>query len=227
MESEWAGHLERERRRYEDGVARLPGIDGADERQRQLTRMGNAAVGAALALVMADRPDEASVWFERAANHYRESFDDAPPESWGRPIGALKARVLGGDWEGAAADALWALDQIATEVESPIGRYAACLALLVLGEDEAALGIAVTLQSSDHFPSPVAGALAAVAQHDRGAYVGSIGEALASFEERDRYLEDVPVADTVMVFQALARRRSLHVKLRSPLLPTDRMLAVE
>ena len=30
------------------------------------------------------------------------------PGSWGRPIGAIKSRILAGDWDGAAADARWA-----------------------------------------------------------------------------------------------------------------------
>src|SRR5204862_4509038 len=101
-------HLEREKGLYEDGVARLP--DEADARQRQLTRMGNAAGGAGLALLMAGRVDEASEWFHRAAERYRESIAGAPAGSWGRPIGAMKALVLAGDWGGAEAAASWALD---------------------------------------------------------------------------------------------------------------------
>ena len=58
--SEWQAHVEREVARYEDGEARLPAITDADERQRQLTRMGNAAGGAGLALLMDGRPDEAA-----------------------------------------------------------------------------------------------------------------------------------------------------------------------
>jgi len=42
--ADWAGTFEREAARYRDGEARLE--DGSDERQRQLTRMGNAAWGA-------------------------------------------------------------------------------------------------------------------------------------------------------------------------------------
>ena len=49
--ADWDEHLAREVERYEDGEARLP--DDRDERQRQLTRMGNAAGGAGLALLMA------------------------------------------------------------------------------------------------------------------------------------------------------------------------------
>src|SRR5581483_7076690 len=107
---EWAGHFERERGRYEDGEARLPAITDRDERQRQLTRMGNAAGGAGLALLMAGRHAGAVDWFARAAERYRESFPDAPPGSWGRPIGALKARVLADDWPAAAEEAHLALE---------------------------------------------------------------------------------------------------------------------
>ena len=42
---------------------------------------------------------------------------------------------------------------------------------------------------------------------------------LETFEMRDRFLEDVPVADTVMTLQTLARPRGLEIGLRSPRLP--------
>jgi hypothetical protein len=42
---------------------------------------------------------------------------------------------------------------------------------------------------------------------------------LESFETRDEHLEDVPVADTVIVLQALAARRDLAADLSSALLP--------
>ena len=82
-EQSWAAHLERERSRFEDGESRLPDAADADARQRQLTRLGNAAGGAGLALLMQGRPDEAGEWFQRAAARYRESFAEAPPGSWG------------------------------------------------------------------------------------------------------------------------------------------------
>src|SRR5947208_1085168 len=40
-----------------------------------------------------------------------------------------------------------------------------------------------------------------------------------SFGTRDAYLEDVPVADTVLVLQALAARRGMAAELESQLLP--------
>ena len=62
---DWKAHVEREVARYEDGEARLPALTEADDRQRQLTRMGNAAGGAGLALLMDGRRDEAAGWFAR------------------------------------------------------------------------------------------------------------------------------------------------------------------
>src|SRR6059036_2388678 len=96
--TDWAKHFSRETERYRDGESRLPAAEDADTRQRQLTRLANAAAGAGLALVMEGRTDEAREWFDRACERYRESWPDAPPGSWGRPIGILKARILAVDW---------------------------------------------------------------------------------------------------------------------------------
>jgi hypothetical protein len=217
--SGWQAHVEREEARYEDGDARLPGLAEADDRQRQLTRMGNAAGGAGLALIMDGRADEAAKWFARAAERYRESFADAPPGSWGRPIGAMKARVLAGDWERAEEDALWALAVGSAEAESPIGRYAACLALLVLERDEEAVPVASSLREAESFPEDVASALIGIASRDPETCDKAVRSVLRSFETRGEYLEDIPVADTVIVLQALADRRTIPVELSSPLLP--------
>ena len=132
---DWQAHVDREEARYRDGESRLPEAAEADSRQRQLTRLGNASAGAGLALLMDGRRDEAAARLIRAAERYRESFAEAPPGSWGRPIGAMKARLLAEDWEGAAEDARWALEAGAGESDSPIGRYAAGLAFLVLGDE--------------------------------------------------------------------------------------------
>jgi hypothetical protein len=216
----WGDHLRREEERYRDGEARLPDALDPDSRQRQLTRLGNAAAGAGLALLMSGRQAEAAEWLARAAERYRESLADAPPGSWGRPIGAMKARLLAGDWTGAEEEARFALDLGAAEAESPIGRYAGCLALLVVGQDEAARPLASSLRERDDFPRPVAKALAMLAAgSDRLGYIEAIEAVLESFETREEYLEDIPVADTVIVLQALAEKRELAAELESPLLP--------
>jgi hypothetical protein len=219
MATDFAADFERERGRYSDGEARLPGIADSDERQRQLTRMGNAATGAGLSLLMDGRRDEAAGWFARAADRYRESFADAPPGSWGRPIGAIKARLLAGDRTGAEEAAHWTLATGAAASDSPIGRYAACLAQLVLGDDRSARVLAAMLVGHDGFPEDVARALSALAAADPDGYARAVADVLESFETRDEYLEDIAVADTVIVLQALAATRGLAAELESPLLP--------
>jgi len=213
--SDWDQLGERARERYRDGERRLP--EGRDERQRQLTRMGNAAGAVGFCALMAGR--DGREWFARAADHYRESWEGAPPDSWGRPIGAIKSRLLGGDWDGAAADARWAIELGAPEAESPIGRYAAALAFLVLGEWDEALSHADYVRKHEAFPGEVGDALACVAAEDVLGYVEAIEDVLRSFETREAYLEDIPVADTVLVVQALAGRRGMAAELSSPLLP--------
>lgn len=190
-----------------------------DARQRQLTRMANAAAGAGLALLMAGRRDEAAEWFRRAAERYRESYAHAPPGSWGRPIGAIKARILAGDRAGAESEARWALAERATEADSPIGKYAGCLALLVLGRWDEARVLADDLRTHEGFPRDVGDALASVSADDPVGYTEAIESVLKSFETRDEYLEDLPVADTVIVLQSFAAKRGIEVELESPLLP--------
>ncbi len=213
--SDWDELQRRARERYEDGARRLP--DDPDARQRQLTRMGNAAGAAGLSALMAGA--DGREWFARAAERYRESWEHAPPGSWGRPIGALKARILAGDWEGAADEARWALEAGAAESDSPIGRYAAALAYLVLGDWGDARVHADYARTHEAFPSEVADALAFIAAEDVVGYTEAVEDVLESFETRTEYLEDIPVADTVLVLQALAARRGMAAELESPLLP--------
>jgi hypothetical protein len=211
---DWQELQARERSRYEDAVRR-PGPG-------QLVRAGNAAYGAGLALLMLGRAEEARGWLERAGARWRESLADAGPAAWGRPVGALKAALLAGRAEQAAAFAGWTLGLGAQEAASPIGRYAATLALLVLARDGEAGPLAATLHGRDDFPPEVATALAALAAGEEAAYAAAAEAVLRSFETRTAYLEDAPVADTVLALQALAAARGIAAALpRSALLPAD------
>ena len=223
---DWEGHLAREEARYRDGQARLHDDPAAevdprepDSRQRQLTRLGNAAGGAGLSLLMLGRHDQAADWFERAAERYRESFQSAPPGSWGRPIGAMKALILAGDWAKAEDAARWALEAGTAESDSPIGRYAASLASLVLGRPAEAREHADAVRTREDFPNDVGDALAFLAAKDVAGYETAVESVLESFETRDEYLEDLPIADTVLVLQAVAEHRGMAAELSSPLLP--------
>jgi hypothetical protein len=202
---DWNTRAARAIERYENGEQRT--LD-----QRQLTQLANAAWAAGLSLLMAGREGEARDWLRRAAQRYRESWDaGAPADSWGRPIAALKALLLAGD--DATGAARWALDAGAAQATSPIGRYAGALALLVLGEDVEARALGSTLRGRDDFPEAVADAVVTIAAADRAGYLLAVEEILESFEQRTDFLEDVPVADTVLVLQLLARARDAAVDL--------------
>jgi hypothetical protein len=193
---------------------------GRLERARGDVLRGNAAYGAGLALLMDGRRDDARRRFGAAATAWRASWADATPTSWGRPIGVIKALLLAGDDEGAAAAAEWTLTLGCVDAESPIGRYAAALAFLTLGRDTEARHQATSIRERDDFPHDVADALALVAAHDLVGYAEAVRSVLSSFETRDEYLEDVAVADTVLVLQVLAARRGIAAELlQSRVLP--------
>jgi tetratricopeptide (TPR) repeat protein len=217
MAEDWNAHVGRETARYRHGSERLP--DDPDARQRQLTRMGNAAWGVALAQLMRGETEQAASWFSRAADTYEASYAEAPPGSWGRRVAMIKCSILAGDWRRAEEFASATLDERAAETDSPIGRYAAALALLTLGRPGDARPVASSLRERDDFPHDVADALATIAAEDAPGYLIAIESVLESFERRDEYLEEIPVADTVLVLQALAGRRDLAADLVSPLLP--------
>jgi hypothetical protein len=185
--------------------------------ERSLVRKGNTAYAAGLALLMAGDVDAAE-WFKRAAATWRESWSGG--ESWGRPIGALKASLLAHDDLAVEELAPWALSLGTATAESPIGRYAATLALLALGRWPEARHVAESLREQDDFPRDVADALAYIAAHDVVGYIEAVESVVESFETREEYLEEMAVADTALVLQELARRRGIeHALPASPVLP--------
>jgi hypothetical protein len=192
------------RERYDRAAARYAAGEARELDERQLVQLANAAWAAGLSLLMDGDEDGAAEWLRRSAARYRESWRPGS-DSWGRPIGALKALLIAGD--DASDAARWALDAGAGRAESPIGRYAGTLALLVLERDAEAGALAATL--GDGFPADVAAALAALAAGAADAYGVAVASVLRSFEEREGFLEDVPVADTALALDALAKRRKL------------------
>jgi len=95
----------------------------------------------------------------------------------------------------------------AVDAESPIGRYAGTLALLVLGDDVGARVLGTTLRDRDDFPPDVAWTRSSSSRAATGVdYAIALENILDSFRAaRADFLEDVPVADTVLVLQALDR----------------------
>jgi hypothetical protein len=190
------------RERYEQAAARYAVGETRELDERQLVQLANSAWAAGLSLLMAGEREEAADWLRRSAARYRESWQ-VGSASWGRQIGALKALLIAGDDADDAAR--WALEAGAVDAESPIGRYAGVLALLILGRDDEAVALVATL--GDEFPSDVAEALAALAAHDTNAFRAATASIRSSFEAREAFLEDIPVSDTALALDALAARR--------------------
>ena len=210
--NDWAALAAAKEERYE--------LQHGELDERAVVRLGNVAYAAGLALLMANSRD-ASAWLCRAARRWRESWAlGAGVDAWGRPVGALKAALLGGD-EGELAElARWTLSLDPEASPSPIGRYAAVLALLAAGRPAEARPHAEWLEGRDDFPRDVASALAAIAAADDARLDAELRSVVASFERRDQHLEDVPVADTALALERLARRVGLAPALpASPTLP--------
>jgi hypothetical protein len=204
------------RERYDRAAARYAAGETRELDERQLVQLANSAWAAGLSALMAGDRWEAWRWLRQAAARYRESWDaGGAPDAWGRPIGALKAFLIAGEAgrEHGLPDnslllaAQWALDVGATKAESPIGRYAGVLALLVLDRDAEAAALVPTLGGD--FPSDVRDALAAIVDRDAEAYRDAANRIRRSFETREAHLEDVPVPDTALALDALAARRGL------------------
>jgi hypothetical protein len=209
---DWIPIADEKRARYDAAYGELD--------ERAIVRRGNTAYAAGLALLMAGDP-EAVDWLRHAAARWRESWDAGEGrESWGRPIGALKASLLAGDDAAVEELARWTLELGCATAESPVGRYAATIALLALGRWPEARHVAESLRERDGFPHDVADALAFIAANDVVAYAEAVESVVESFETRDEFLEDIHVADTALVLQKLARRRGIEEGLPdSPVLP--------
>ena len=190
------------REKYAQAAARYDAGEGRAHDERQLVQLANAAWAAGLCLLMAGDREGATEWLVRSAARYRESWDaEASPEAWGRPIAAMKALLIAGEDARRAAE--WALDMGAPDADSPIGRYAGTLALLVLGRNGEAAVVAATL--GEPFPADVAAALRALATGDGEGFAAGVADVRRSYENRDGYLEDLPVADTALALEALSR----------------------
>ena len=215
---DWAAKRDWALEEHERRLA-TPSAEGEREDLR-LAGLAGASWAAGLSALMRAEHDEAASLLRRASAEYATSWQAAPPGAWGRPIAMLRCRLVAGDTDGAQRDAEAALAAGAVEAAGPIGGYCAALALLAVGRHSEAGALAGRIADEGLEPAAVAHALVAVASHDERAFETARRDVLRSFEVRGAFLEDVPVADTVLVLDALARERGLDPSpLSSPLLP--------
>jgi hypothetical protein len=153
-----------------------------------------------------------------AADRYRASWELAPPRSFGRLIGMLKALVIAGD--DARAEAAYVREQVAEKDASPPAWYALAIAALVDGDDDLARRAADGMRSAGVEPFVrTAGAIDALASGDGAAYATAEAAIVADFEGRSEHLTGVPIADTALMLERFAERRGLAAHPSSALLP--------
>ena len=129
----------------------------------------------------------------------------------------LKSAILAGDGPRAAA---YVRGQLAGACDSPTSCYAAAIAALLEGDDAAggrgrrgdarpaARPSTGPPRRSPRWPPA-----------SRGRYRAAVEAIVADFEGRDAHVTGVPVADTAMLMEALADRRGIAARPRSPLIP--------
>jgi hypothetical protein len=154
-----------------------------------------------------------------AAAAYRRSWELAPPRSFGRLIGMLKALVIAGDDAGAAA--AYVREQVAEDDASPPAWYALAIAALVDRDDALARRAADGMRSAGVEPFlRTADAIDALARGDGDAYAAAEAAIVADFEARSEHLTGVPIADTALMLERFAERRGVAARPSSALLPT-------
>jgi hypothetical protein len=157
---------------------------------------------------------DARAGFRSASDLYRRSWEVAPPESYGRLIGMLKAAVIAGDAADAAA---YARVAVPDDAHSPPARYAVAIAALVEDDAAAATAAAAGMRAGSDAFNRAAAAIEAIAARDGDAYKGALRAILDDFEGREQHLTGVPIADTALMFETLAGDLASHPA--SPLLP--------
>src|SRR3954452_3051362 len=112
---------------------------------------------------------------------YRRSWELAPPRSFGRLIGMLKALVIAGD--DPRAEAAYVREQVPEGDASPPAWYALAIAALVEGDDALAQRAAAGMRSAGVEPfERTADAIDALARGDGAAYAAATAAIVADFE---------------------------------------------
>ena len=171
------------------------------------------------ALLAGDLP-AARQAFAAAAELYRRSWEDAPPQSYGRLVGMLKAAILAG--EGDAQQALYVREALADDeatLKSPTASYARALAALLEDDDAAANRFSEAMRAGSEAFERTARAIAALATGDQAAYAAALGDIVRDFERRTEHLTGISIADTARRLERLGAARGIESGVKSPLLP--------
>ena len=175
-----------------------------------------AAEAEAQRALLDGRGEEAADGYRRAVELWWRSWEIAPPRSYGRLIGMVKAAVIAGDARDAAARVR---AHFTSEPDSPPSSYALAIAALAAGEDGLAARAAGGMRGGSEPFVRAADAIAALATGDEAGYEAALSAVVADFEARDEHLTGVPIADTAVMLERLAEPRGMAVHPRSRVLP--------
>jgi hypothetical protein len=186
---------------------------------RELMIAAIATEGEAHAALLAGDGDAARAGYAKAAEQYLASWKLAPPKSYGRLVGLVKAGVLAGQAEAAATEVRAALDGDDDADGSPVAAYALAVAQLILGDDGAVAPLADRMDPRGGAFERTATALRALAARDGVAYANALAAIAMDFAGRSEHLTGVAIADTAVMLEWLAAERDMAVKPSSPLVP--------
>lgn len=172
--------------------------------------------GAAQQALLRGDTARARALFRAAADRYRDSWEVAPPRSYGRLVGMLKASIL---WGEGGHDAVYARRALGDACDSPPACYALAIAALAQGDDEAALPVIEGMRAGDEAFQRTAAAMAALVHGDRDGYAAAVGAIVADFAAREDHLTGVAFADTAVMLERLAAPRGLAARPASSLMP--------
>lgn len=190
-----------------------------DGEHRELMMAAIVTEGEAHAALLAGDHDAARAAYERAAAQYRASWALAPPKSYGRLVGLIKAAVLAGQAQPAAVEVRAALDGDAAADGSPVASYVLAVAAVIVGDDDEAVVRAARMQPRGEAFERTAVALRALAGRDADAYAAAITAIEADFAARTDHLTGVAIADTAVMLELLAAQRGMAVRPDSALVP--------
>lgn len=194
-------------------------VDVQDGEHKALMIAAIGTEGEAHAALLAGDHDAARATYARAAEQYRASWRLAPPKSYGRLVGLLKASVLAGDARAAAVEVRAELEGDPDAASSPVASYVLAVAAVILGDDDEVALRAARMEPRGEAFERTATALRALAARDEDAYAAALAAIEADFAHREDHLTGVAIADTAVMLERLADERGMAVRPSSPLVP--------
>ena len=190
-----------------------------DGEHRELMKAAIATEGEAHAALLTGDHEAARAGYAKAVDLYRQSWALAPPKSYGRLVGLIKAAVLGGQAASAATEVRAALKDDPDASGSPVASYALAVAALIAEDDAAVAQLADVMDPRGEAFERTAIAMRALAARDADAYASALAAIEADFAARNEHLTGVAIADTAIMLELIAAERGLAAGLQSPLVP--------